>query len=403
MKGLDIILQLSVRSIRLNFLRSVLAALGIVIGVVAIASMGMMGANMTLAVTDQLSSMANILTVRPNTGGGGGGGGLIFGGGSSASEDCITQKQFDNIQKVAGKYGTVYALRSSSDSFSVGGQTGRATIYGLDPDVIQEILTVTDGGYPASTNGVLIGPHLAERFDLVVGSRVAIGDEDEGQQMVRVVGILEERGMSFDLSTDSAIVAVDKLYTGLYGDEGEYGQVNVILADIDDANATKEAITDLLNKKDDIVTVSDSSRMLETVTSTLGTMTTFVMAIAGISLMVAATSIFNVMMMSVKERIREIGILRSIGTQKWEILRMFVYESFILGIVGAVIGAAMSLTIGYLVVLAMVGSAEYFFEPASIGYIPIAMLIGMAVCIVSGVYPAWKASNLDPIEALRAE
>jgi putative ABC transport system permease protein len=404
MKGLDIILQLSIRSIRLNFLRSVLAALGIVIGVVAIASMGMMGANMTLSVTDQLSSMANILTVTPYSGGGQGGGMMPGGGGSSSDdEEYITEKQFEKIENVAGKYGTVYALRSSSDTFFVGGEEGRATIYGLDPEVIKEILTVDEGEYPQSTTGVLVGPTLAERYEIVIGSRITIGDEDEVQQTVRVVGILEERGMSFDLSTDNAIVVVDELYTGLYGEEGEYGQVNVILTDINDANVTKEAITDQLNKKEDTVTVSDSSRMLDSVTETLGTMTTFVMAIAGISLMVAATSIFNVMMMSVKERIREIGILRSIGTQKWEILRMFIYESIILGIVGAVIGAVMSLAIGYLVVLVMVGSTDYLFELGSIGYIPVAMFVGLCVCILSGVYPAWKASNLDPIEALRAE
>jgi putative ABC transport system permease protein len=378
----------------------VLAALGIVIGVVAIASMGMMGANMTLSVTEQLSSMANILTVTPSSGGGGG---MGFGGGGSADgEEYLTEKQFENIGKAAGKYGTVYALRSTSDVFTIGDRDGRTTVYGLDPDVIREILEVSEGEYPQATGAILVGPTLAERYDLVVG-RITLGDEDGVQQKVRVVGILEERGMSFDLNTDNAIVAVDKLYTALYGEEGEYGQVNVILADLSDVNATKEAITDLLNKKEETVRVSDSSRMLESVTETLGTMTTFVMSIAGISLMVAATSIFNVMMMSVKERVREIGILRSIGTQKGEILRMFVYESIILGIVGAVIGAIMSMAIGYLVVLAMVGSAEYFLEPASIGYIPLAMGVGMCVCIVSGVYPAWKASNLDPIEALRAE
>ena len=95
--------------------------------------------------------------------------------------------------------------------------------------------------------------------------------------------------------------------------------------------------------------------MLESITSTLGTMTTFVMAIAGISLLVAAVSIFNVMMMSVTERIREIGILRSIGTQRTEIRKMFIYESAILGVIGAVLGAVMSMAIGWVVVLAMVG------------------------------------------------
>ena len=84
----DIILQLSVRSIRLNFLRSVLAAIGIVIGVVAIASMGMMGANMTMSVTQQLSAMANVLVVKADTGGGGG----VFAGGPGESSGTTTQK-----------------------------------------------------------------------------------------------------------------------------------------------------------------------------------------------------------------------------------------------------------------------------------------------------------------------
>src|SRR5512137_1601710 len=103
----DIILQLSVRSIRLNFLRSVLAAVGIVIGVVAIASMGMMGANMTMSVTQQLSAMANVLVVKADTGGGGGG---FFGGApgvssssrsslsSVSTKDYLTKSEFDDLQ-----------------------------------------------------------------------------------------------------------------------------------------------------------------------------------------------------------------------------------------------------------------------------------------------------------------
>jgi len=158
-----------------------------------------------------------------------------------------------------------------------------------------------------------------------------------------------------------------------------------------------------MNRKETTVNVQDSSRMLESITSTLGTMTTFVMAIAGISLLVAATSIFNVMMMSVTERVREIGIMRSIGAQKSEIRRMFLYESIVLGVVGAVIGAVLSLGIGWVVVLAMVGSTDYFFLPESLAYIPYAMLVGIAVCVLSGVYPAWRAADLDPVEALRAE
>jgi putative ABC transport system permease protein len=109
------------------------------------------------------------------------------------------------------------------------------------------------------------------------------------------------------------------------------------------------------------------------------------------------------MMMSVNERIQEIGILLSIGTEKGEVRRMFLYEAFILGVIGAIIGGICSLTIGYAVVSAMIGNTAYFFLPESIIYVPYGMIIGIVVCMVSGLYPAWHASNLDPIDALRSE
>ena len=401
----DIILQLSIRSIRLNFLRSLLAAIGIVIGVVAISAMGMMGANMTMSVTEELSAMANVLVVKPG-GSGGGGGFMSPGGGSSSSDDYIDKDQFDDIERVAGKYGIVYPLYSESDTVKIREDERRSTIYGMRDDDMVTILVVVNGTLPQTSGSVVVGPTFAENNDLVIGSRITIGDEDDEEaiiQKVRVVGILEEKGMSMDLNSDNAIIMTEKAFTGLYGGEGEYTQVNVILDDIDDADTATEAIEDQLNRKEDEVAVQDSSRMMESITSTVSTMTTFVMAIAGISLLVAATSIFNVMMMSVTERVREIGILRSIGTQKGEVLRMFIYEAVILGLVGAIIGAIMSLLLGWLVVLAMVGTTEYFFTYQSLIYVPVSMAIGIAICIFSGVYPAWRAANLDPIEALRAD
>ncbi|HPK81902.1 MAG TPA: ABC transporter permease [Methanoculleus sp.] len=404
MIGNDIIFALSVRSVRLHFLRSVLAALGIVIGVVAIASIGMMGANMTLSVTEQLSDMANKLTVTPYRGGGGGMMGGFGGGGGSSDDDAITEKEFKTIQRIVTKYGTAYTVRSESDKIEVGSDEGRATIYGLDTETMREILTVETGEYPRSTTSVVVGPTLAERLDLKIGSKIKIGDPDKGSTTtVRVVGILEERGMSMDLSTDMAIIGSDKLFVGIYGGEGEYDQVNVVVSDLNDIETVKTAIENELNRKEDTVTVQDSSRMMESITSTVSTMTTFVMAIAGISLLVAAVSIFNVMMMSVNERVREIGILRSIGTQRAEILRMFIYEAAIIGIVGAIIGAIVSIVIGYVIVVGMIGSAEYFFAPGSIVYVPMAMTVGAGICIATGIYPAWRASNLDPIEALQNE
>lgn len=414
MKSGGLIFQLAARSIRLNLLRSFLAALGIVIGVIAIAAMGMLGANMTLMVKDQMSEMGNVLTVTPDAGtssGGFGGGGMGGGppgagsSGSSSSDDdsYISASMFKEITGAVGKNGTVYALYTTSDSFTSGSKEGRTTVYGLDPDVIPDLMNLSDGTYPKGDTGALVGASLAERFNLTLGSKLKVGDEDEGYLTTRVSGIIEERGMSFDLSTDMAVILPEKAYTSFYGDEGHYDQVNVILEDVDDADATSTSITDSLNDRKTQVRVSDASRMLESITSTVSTMTTFVMAIAGISLLVAAVSIFNVMMMSVTERVREIGIMRSLGTQKGEILKMFVYEAAVLGFVGATIGAIASFGIGYMVVVSMLSSADHFFEAGSLVYLPAAMLVGTVICIFSGLYPAWRASNLDPIEALRAE
>jgi putative ABC transport system permease protein len=402
----DIFFELSLRNIRLNFLRSLLAAIGIVIGVVAITSIGIMGANMTLSVTAQLSESGNIIMISPDSGGGSDGDMGRPGGNSGSSSDddeYIDEKQLRTIEKITGAENLVVALYSESDTISAGGKDGRATIYGLDPSIIPELVEIAEGTYPVSSSGVVVGPTLAERYDLKVGNRIKIGDEDEGQSTVKVNGILEEKGMSMDLNSDNAILADEKWFTSFYGGEGEYDQVNVVAADINNIEELEEEIDRQLNYRDDEVRIQDSGSMLERISESLGTITSFMTAIGAISLLVAAVSIFNVMMMSVTERIKEIGILRSIGTKRREIRRMFLYESLLLGIIGSVIGAVCSFIGGYALTFGMIGTTDYFFMPESMIYIPVGVFIGVMVCVLSGIYPAWRASNLDPIEALRAE
>jgi len=209
--------------------------------------------------------------------------------------------------------------------------------------------------------------------------------------------------MTYDISTDNAIVVSDRWFTGFYGGEGEYSEVIVKLDDINDVDAVEEAIDDQLNRKEDEVTISDASRMMDSITSSISTIISMMMGIGAISLLVASVSIFNVMMMSVTERIKEIGILRSIGTRRSVVRRMFLYEAFILGMLGAVVGGILSMIIGYLVVLVMIGTTDYFFTFDSLIYIPYGIAVGIVVCVLSGVYPAWSAANLDPIEALATE
>jgi putative ABC transport system permease protein len=395
----DIFFDLSVRSVKLNFLRSLLASIGIVIGVVAISSMGMLGTNMQLMVKDQLTAGINTIVITPDVV-------RAEPGSSSTSTQGITEIQLKEIRDAAGA-NDVIPIDRTSTRFSIGSNDGRGSILGLDPSDVKMIMNVSEGSTIRSEGDAIVGAQIASRFDLKIGTRIKIGEPNVSvtRPVVRVVGILPTAGLSSSngINTDNAIIVSDTWYTSQYGGGNVYDQVNVNLKDVSTLSDVESAIDRKLNRNKDVVRISDASSRITSVSSTLSSLTTFILAIGSISLLVAATSIFNVMMMSVSERVQEIGILLSIGTEKGEVRRMFLYEAFILGIVGSALGGVASLVIGYSVVSAMIGSTAYFFLPASLIYVPAGMIIGMAVCIVSGLYPAWSASNLDPIEALRSE
>ncbi|HWQ66965.1 MAG TPA: FtsX-like permease family protein [Methanospirillum sp.] len=392
----DIIFAMALRNVKINYLRSILAAVGITIGIISIACMGMLGTNMTGSVTDSLSSMADKLTVSPYSGKGGGGGGAP---GASSGSDNLTKSQYKSIVKIANKYGYVYGLHSIRDKVKKGKDEWSTTVYGIEESAMKTILNnLTEGGYPSSDNSVLIGPTFASDNNFQIGSKFTIGS-----QGVKVSGIIESRGMSMDMNTDNAVVVTKSMYESMYGAKDEYNQVNIVLDNIDDVSVVSDDIDTQMNRREETVRVQDSSRMVSMISSSVTTITSFATLIASISLLVAAVSIFNIMMMSVTERIREIGVLRSIGTQKKEILRMFVYEATLIGVLGATIGMVLSLAMGYVFILIMVGSTKYFFTYDSLIHLPYAMAVGLIICILSGLYPAWRGANMDPIEALRAD
>ena len=395
----DIFFDLSVRSVRLNFLRSLLASIGIVIGVVAISSMGMLGTNMQLIVKNQLTAGINTIVITPD---------VVRSepGSSGTTATGITESQLRDIRDAAGT-NEVIPIDRTNTRFSIGSNDGRGSIMGFDLTDMKSIMNVSEGTTPRGESDAIVGATIASRFDLKIGTRIKIGEPNISvtRPVVRVVGILPTVGMSSSngINTDNAIIVSDTWYSAQFGGANVYDQVNVNLKDVSTLSAVETAIDNKVNRNKDVVRISDASSRVTSVSSTLSSLTTFILAIGSISLLVAATSIFNVMMMSVSERVQEIGILLSIGTETGEVRRMFLYEAFILGVIGAIIGGIMSIVIGYSVVSAMIGNTAYFFLPESIMYVPAGMLTGVVVCVVSGLYPAWRASNMDPIDALRSE
>ncbi len=391
--------EIAKRNIRIHLLRSTLAMLGIVIGVVAIASMGILGNSLVLTVSDSLKTVGDSVIVTPHVGGTMRG---FSGGAGGPSSLSITEQNFQQIKRASAPNVAIPVLQTSDRmKLGVGSDEIVATIYGLNPDDVPDLLKLKEGGYSRGDSGVIVGSTFAKDNNVKVGSRIAIGTEgDKGT--LRVTGIIEERGMAFDVSTDSAIVVTKDWFDQAYN-RNDYDKVVVKVKNLDDLPAVKTAIENQMNKRDKIVDVVDTRKTMETIFSAFGQITTFVSAIGGISMLVAGVSILNIMMMSVTERIKEIGIMRSIGAQRKEVMSMFLYEALILGVVGSLIGGIMSLLGGYVISSVMLQSTKYLFVPSSMIHIVYGMTFGIVISLICGIYPAWRAANLNPIDALRHE
>ncbi len=388
--------ELAKRNVRIHLLRSGLAMLGIVIGVVAISSMGILGNSMVLSVSDSLRTVGDSVIVSPHAGG------FAFGGGGGSTSLTISEQEFQQIKRVSAPNVAIPVLQTSDRmKLGVGKDDIVALIYGLNPDDVPDLLKLQSGDYNRGNSGCLVGSTFAKDNNVKVGSRIAIG-QDGSKGTLRVTGIIEERGMAFDVSTDSAIVVTKDWFDAAYN-RNDYDKVVVKVKDLNQIADVKTAIEKQLNRRETIVDVIDTRKTLETIFQAFGQITTFVSAIGGISMIVAGVSILNIMMMSVTERVKEIGIMRSIGAQRREVMSMFLYEAAILGVVGSLIGGALSMIGGYAISTLMLQTTKYLFVPSSLIQIVYGMTFGIVICLICGIYPAWRAANLNPIDALRHE
>ncbi|MFC7176375.1 ABC transporter permease [Halosegnis marinus] len=300
--------RLAVRNLNRNRVRTVLAALGIVIGVLAIATLGVFGNVLQLSATDSFGGIGNQVTVSPA---------------ADAGVESFTERDLATIRRAAEGRGEVVPLITGGALVRGNGASTAAQLYGTEnPDALFDAAEGTVP--PRLRSGAVVGSGVADALGLRVGSAIEI----EGNRY-RVVAVLAEAEGISAVSPDRAVVLPPAEFA-----DTEPSQVVIQANGREAASAAAAEIRERVNAREQRVSVFELSSIVDTISEFFGLLNTFLLSLAGLSLVVAGVAIFNVMLMSTNERRGEIGVLRAVGVQKGDVLRTLVVEAGLLGVAG---------------------------------------------------------------------
>ena len=391
-------------------LRSFLTMLGIVIGVAAVIALMSIGRGAEASIISRIESLgSDLIIIRP--------GATVFGGVRSAVGSATTL----TLQAAAAISEQVTYLTAVAPSYSrslqlvVGNQNMNAQVTGVTPEYM-----------PAYNLQTIDGAFISE-YDYQRGAKVAVlgssvaetlfeGADPIGQQMrmgnniVRVVGVLESKGAMMGSPDDAILIpltAMQQMVAQPRTSQGErvVSSIALTVSDEEQASYVVDETTALLRSRhqlgpgvDDDFSITSMEEIASTLSEAIGTMTLLLGAIAAISLLVGGIGVMNIMLVSVLERTREIGIRKALGARERDIWGQFLIEAVFLtfagGIIGVILGWVVSSVVDRMGLMTTVVTADI---------VILAVSVSVGIGLFFGFYPAWNASRLNPIDALRSE
>lgn len=406
MNGTNLI-KIALRALANNKLRGFLTMLGIIIGVASVITMLAIGQGSKKSIQAQISEMgSNMIMIQP---------GADIRGGVRQDASAMETLKLEDYQNIADETRYVSAVSptvNSSGQVIYGANNSPTTVYGVSPDYLEIRRYKVEDGDLFTEQDIQTAAKVCVVGKTVVDNLFTNGENPVGKVIrfqklpFRIVGVLESKGYnSMGMDQDDLILAP---YTTIQKKVLAITHLQGITCSALKEEYTEQAIDEISeilrrNHKlkeidDDDFTIRSQKELSTMLTSTTDMMTVLLAAVAGISLLVGGIGIMNIMYVSVTERTREIGLRMSIGAKGIDILAQFLIESILISVTGGLIGVVLG--VGAALVVNAAAHFPIYIQPWSV-------MLSFAVCTVTGVffgwYPAKKAAQLDPIEAIRYE
>lgn len=417
MRRYVLIFKLAIKGILTNKVRSLLTILGIVIGIASVIALMGLGTGAQNEITESISSLGTeVATIIP------GGGGLLAQGqqdgppgtGTSISTDTLTEKDYDflnnqtrfpYIQYISPEVSGYREIRQGSEEMT-GSVIGVSESYNNIRDLsVSEGVFLSEGDIDDNRNVAVIGSEVIGVLFPGKDQSEAVGEYVLVDNIkMKVIGVLESRGTTSIRNLDEIIyipytTASEKVFNTDQFSDIQFKVTDIGLLDATIAQVeTKLADYRGVDEDEPDFSIFTSEDLLDTVDQVVGIFTTLLAGIAAISLLVGGIGISNIMLVSVTERTREIGLRKAVGAKRRDILVQFIIEAVVLTLLGGILGIFFGILLGW-----GVGSLASINSSITLSSVLLACGVSIAIGIIFGFAPAYKASKLDPIDALRYE